>query len=90
MSSLQWGYTVHNHRNHSTHNSPQKPFAETSAKTEFLDFMKMSTAEKMRAMVLKELGMTEEQVKNMPAEERKKIEAEILERMKKKLEVSNY
>jgi len=90
MSSLQWGYTISNN-NHNSINSQQRQVSNNnSAKTTFMEFMQKSPAEKMRAMILKEMNLTEEQIKNLSPEQRKKVEEEILERMKKKLEVSDY
>jgi len=89
MSSLEWGYTTQNTQYVSFGNPNQKAATKAkAAKEEFMAFMNMSTAEKMRALVLKEMGLTEEQVKNLSPEERKKIEEEILERIKKKMEAS--
>ncbi len=52
--------------------------AETpSAKDEFLEFMEMTPMERMRAQILRNLGVTEEQIAAMPPEERKKIEDKI-------------
>lgn len=48
-----------------------------SAKDEFLEFMEMTPMERMRAQILRNLGVTEEQIAAMSPEERKKIEDKI-------------
>jgi hypothetical protein len=50
---------------------------EPSAKDQFLEFMEMTPMERMRAQILKSLGVTEEQLAAMSPEERKKIEDKI-------------
>ena len=50
---------------------------EPSAEDTFLDFMKMTPMERMRAQILSGLGLTEEQLAALPTEERKKIEDKI-------------
>ncbi len=57
-----------------------------SATDQFMDFMDKSWEEKVRAMILKDLDMTEEQLAALPADEREKIEAKILERIKAEVE----
>lgn len=47
----------------------------------FLDYQKMTPEQKLRDAILKKLGMTEEQLKDMPAEERAKVEEKIKEAM---------
>lgn len=55
------------------------------AKTEFLKFAKMSPAERIRAAYLKDHGLTEETLAQLPREERLKIEEEIKKLIKTKL-----
>ncbi len=57
-----------------------------SAKDDFLAYQQMSTTEKMRAMVLGEMGMTEEELEALPPEEREKIEEKIRARIKELIE----
>ncbi len=66
--------------------STSSPIGEPSAKDEFLKFQSKSPAEKMRAMILAKLGVTEEQVKAMSAEDRKKIEDKIQEMIKQQVQ----
>jgi uncharacterized protein YgfB (UPF0149 family) len=62
------------------------PVGETSAKDEFLKFQAMSPAQKMRAMMLAKLGVTEEQLKAMSPEERKKIEDKLKDMVKQQVQ----
>lgn len=56
-----------------------------SAKQEFLDFMAMDPQARMRAQMLGGMGLTEEQLAAMPADERKKIEDRIHEMIEAKV-----
>lgn len=62
------------------------PVSEPSAKDEFLKFQAMTPAQKMRAMMLAKLGVTEEQLKAMSPEERKKIEDKIKDMIKQQVQ----
>lgn len=65
------------------------PLAATPAKTakdEFLDYAKMTPAQKMRAAMLGKLNVTEEQLKAMTPEERKKVEDKIKDMIKQQVE----
>lgn len=63
--------------------SPSKSSgAAQSAEEKFLAYAKMSPAEKLRAALLSQLGLTEEQVQAMPPEERQKVEQKITELLK--------
>lgn len=53
---------------------------------EFLEYAKMSPAERIRAAILEELGITEEELEAMPAEAREAMEKQIAEKIKDKLE----
>ncbi|ADG09915.1 hypothetical protein [Caulobacter segnis] len=66
--------------------STSSPIGEPSAKDEFLKFQSKSPAEKMRAMMLAKLGVTEEQLKAMPPEERKKIEDKLKDMVKQQVQ----
>jgi predicted flavoprotein YhiN len=57
-----------------------------SAKDEFMDYAKMTPAQKMRAAMLSKLGVTEEQLKAMSPDERKKIEDKIKDMIKQQVE----
>lgn len=59
---------------------------ETSAKDEFLKFQAMTPAQKMRAMMLAKLGVTEEQLKAMSPEERAKIEQKMKDMIKQQVQ----
>lgn len=59
---------------------------ETSAKDEFLKFQAMTPAEKMRAMMLAKLGVTEEQLKAMSPEERAKVEQKMKDMIKQQVQ----
>ena len=56
-----------------------------TAKDEFLDYAKMTPAQKMRASMLAKLGVTEEQLKAMAPKERQKIEDRIKEMVKEQV-----
>lgn len=57
-----------------------------SAKDEFLDYAKMTPAQKMRAAMLGKLNVTEEQLKAMSPEERKKVEDKIKDMIRQQVE----
>lgn len=52
-----------------------------TAEEEFLDYARMSVAERIRAQYLEEQGLTEEQVAEMEVEKRKAIEEEIRQKI---------
>lgn len=60
--------------------STGKPTAD-SALAQFMAYMDMSPAEKMRDKILKEIGMSEEELENLPPEQRAAAEKEIAEKM---------
>lgn len=66
--------------------SPNSPVGETSAKDEFLKYQSMTPAQKMRAMMLAKLGLTEEEVKAMSPEDRKKVEEKLKAMIKQQVE----
>ena len=66
--------------------SPSSPVGETSAKDDFLKYQAMTPAQKMRAMMLAKLGVTEEQVKAMSPEERAKIEQKLKDMIKQQVQ----
>ncbi len=55
-------------------------------KEKFLEFQKMSPAEKYRSMFLAQMGLSEEDLEAMSPEEREKIEAIIEQKVKEQLE----
>lgn len=57
-----------------------------SARDEFLDYAKMTPAEKMRAAMLAKLGVTEDQLKSMDADARKAIEEKLKAMVKQEFE----
>ncbi|MCD8522263.1 MAG: hypothetical protein LRY66_08735 [Saccharospirillaceae bacterium] len=63
--------------------------SEKSAAQEFRDYMAMSDAEKMRAAILKEMGLTEEEFEQLLPEEQLAIEQKIIERLKQETGVSD-
>jgi hypothetical protein len=56
--------------------------APQSAEDKFLAFAKMSPADRMRAQMLAGMGLTEEQLKNMPSDQQKAIEQKIEQQLK--------
>lgn len=71
----------------STHSAPSHDVdpARQSARSEFLKWMQMSPAERIRALFLEEEGLTEESLDRLPAEERERIEDKIKERIEQAL-----
>ena len=61
--------------------------SSTNAIDEFLAWMQMSDAEKVRDRILKSMGLTEEDLKSMEYDEREKIEAIIAQKIKEETEV---
>lgn len=57
-----------------------------SAKDEFMDYAKLTPAQKMRAAMLAKLGVTEEQLKAMDPKERQKIEDQLKEQIKQQVQ----
>ncbi|MFC6669973.1 hypothetical protein [Marinobacterium aestuariivivens] len=67
---------------------PDKPAASgdtQSAREQLLELLGMSPAERIRFVMLKERGLTEETLRQLPAEERARIEAEIEAEIKRQL-----
>lgn len=59
--------------------------AQSSPEDEFLNFAKMSPADRMRAQFLAAHGLTEDDLKNMDPKERQKIEDQIREEIEQAL-----
>jgi hypothetical protein len=53
---------------------------------QFLDYAKMSPMERMRAEILKSMGLTEDDLKKMSPEQQKAVEQKIEQIIKQKLE----
>lgn len=60
--------------------------AEKSAKDSFMEYQSMSMAEKIRASYLAQKGLTEEDLANLPPEALRKIEDDIKDAIKRKLD----
>ncbi|NVZ85118.1 hypothetical protein [Pseudomonas yamanorum] len=59
-----------------------KTDSTSSARSDFTDYMKKSPAERIREQLLKEQGLTEDDVKNMPQDKQDAISKEVAERVK--------
>ncbi|MFF7710279.1 hypothetical protein [Pseudomonas sp. NPDC007930] len=59
----------------------------TSASAEFANLMAMSPEQRMRALILEQLGLSEKDLQNMPADQRAQIENKIAQIVKEKLGV---
>ena len=57
-----------------------------TAKDDFLDYAKLTPAQKMRAAMLGKMGLTEEQLKAMDPKERQKIEEQLKAQIKAEIE----
>lgn len=66
---------------HTTATSPTK-----TAYEELVEYMKKSPAQRWREKILRDLGLTEDQLAALPPEEKEKVEKEIAERMQKHLQ----
>lgn len=53
-----------------------------SPEEDFLEFARMSPAERMRAAILREMGITEEELAKMGPEERANVNEEIAKRLR--------
>lgn len=62
--------------------------ATPSATDEFKDYMSKSPEQRLRDNILKDLGITEEDIKNMPPEKQLAIGKEIAERMQDKMKLA--
>ncbi|SBW12726.1 conserved hypothetical protein [uncultured Alphaproteobacteria bacterium] len=59
---------------------------QSDAAQDFLDYMDKTPEERMRAQILGSMGMTEEELANLPADERKKIEDKIRETIEARIQ----
>ena len=65
----------------------EKPLGDedgNAALEAFKAYMAMTPAEKMRDSILKEIGMTEEEIEALPPEQQKAVEEEIAQRMEER------
>ena len=67
--------------------SPAKTKADTTV-ADFLAYAHMTPAEKMRAMILGSMGLTEDQLKAMDPQERQKVEDKIKAQIRQQVEQS--
>lgn len=67
--------------------SSSKP-AGTSATDEFKDYMSKSPEQRLRDSILKSMGITEEDIQNMPPEKQLAIGKEIAERLQDKMKLA--
>lgn len=65
---------------------PVQTDATSSAREGFDQFTQMSPAQQMRAMMLGQLGLTEDDLNGMSPEERKKVEDKIKDMIKRQFE----
>lgn len=54
--------------------------------SQFMDYMKKTPAERLREEILKKLGLTEDDLKSMPPEEREAVEQTIAQEIKRALQ----
>ncbi|UZT80821.1 hypothetical protein OF113_12500 [Ectopseudomonas chengduensis] len=64
--------------------SPLSDESGNAALEAFKAYMAMTPAEKMRDSILKEIGMTEEEIEALPPEQQKAVEEEIAQRMEER------
>lgn len=62
----------------------------SKAQQELDQYLKMSPQERMRAAILKQLGLTEEQLAALPPEQQKAVEDKIAALMKQKLSEAQH
>jgi len=59
---------------------------QKTPKEEFLEYARMTPAEKLRESVLRSLGVSEEELKRMDSKERQRIEEQVRELIRQKVE----
>ncbi|POA51384.1 MULTISPECIES: hypothetical protein [unclassified Pseudomonas] len=70
-------------------NTPQANSAtQSDALSDFKDYMSKSPEQRLRDSILKELGLTEEDLKNLPPERQMAINQEITQRMQDKVKLA--
>lgn len=70
----------------SSANSLSGGLAADSIEQQFLNYAKMSPLERMRASILKSMGLSEDDVKNMSPQEQQKVEEVIKEKIREQLD----
>lgn len=66
--------------------SASRPESVSSAREDFMKFQAMTPTQKMRALMLAKLGVTEEQLKAMSPEERAKVEQKLKDMIKQQVQ----
>ncbi|MGE8069000.1 hypothetical protein [Pseudomonas sp. NPDC089569] len=61
---------------------------DSSATSEFKDYMSKTPEQRLRDSILKEMGITEEDLKAMPPEKQQAVAQEIADRMKDKMQMA--
>ncbi|CAI8871813.1 hypothetical protein [Pseudomonas chlororaphis] len=69
-------------------NSTTQSATQSSALDEFKDYMSKSPEQRMRDRILEEMGITEEDLKNMPPEKQQAVAQEIAQRVQDKLKLA--
>ena len=59
---------------------------QKTPKEEFLEYARMTPAEKLRESVIRSLGVSEEELKRMDSKERQRIEEQVRELIRQKVE----
>ncbi|AZD09992.1 hypothetical protein C4K26_4611 [Pseudomonas chlororaphis] len=62
---------------------------QSSALDEFKDYMSKSPEQRMRDRILEEMGITEEDLKNLPPEKQQAVAQEIAQRVQDKLKLAH-
>lgn len=68
--------------------APTTSATETGALSEFKDYMSKTPEQRLRDSILKELGLTEEDLKNLPPEQQLAIGKEITQRLQDKMQLA--
>ena len=61
---------------------------ETGALSEFKDYMSKTPEQRLRDSILKDMGLTEEDLKNLPPERQLAINQEIAQRLQDKMQLA--
>lgn len=72
-----------------TTDEPTTNMSERNVVDEFMAWMQMTPAQQMRDRILKELGLTEEQLQDLPPEEQIKIEQLIAQKIREEMELQH-
>ncbi|MCE4054307.1 hypothetical protein [Pseudomonas sp. Au-Pse12] len=68
--------------------APTTSATETGALSEFKEYMSKTPEQRLRDSILRELGLTEEDLQNLPPERQLAISQEIAQRMKDKMQMA--